>query len=84
MHYSRIQHMFQPEENILRDSFKALANQMELIFGKRLWYVMFEQFLMKYVWSASGLIMVAIPILTTENALKRDGEWLLCFVAVIS
>ena len=47
---------------------------MELIFKKRLWYIMLEQFLMKYVWSGAGLVMVAFPILTTENAVKRDGK----------
>ncbi|XP_067951363.1 ATP-binding cassette sub-family D member 2-like [Watersipora subatra] len=62
-----------PEEGILRESFSALAKQMELLFSKRLWYIMFEQFLMKYVWSAAGLVMVAYPILTTENAIKPDG-----------
>ena len=29
---------------------------------------------MKYVWSAAGLDMVAFPILTTQNAVKRDGK----------
>ena len=29
---------------------------------------------MKYVWSAAGLVMVAFPILTTQNAVKRDGK----------
>ncbi|XP_067941705.1 ATP-binding cassette sub-family D member 1-like isoform X2 [Watersipora subatra] len=63
-----------PEEGILRESFSALAKQMELLFSKRLWYIMFEQFLMKYVWSAAGLVMVAHPILTTENAIKPDAS----------
>ena len=44
----------QIEHSLLRESFAALARQMDLIFKKKLWYIRLEQFFMKYMWGLSG------------------------------
>ncbi|XP_068153791.1 ATP-binding cassette sub-family D member 1 [Drosophila tropicalis] len=48
----------------LRQAYNRLVNQMNNIFSQKLWFVMLEQFFMKYVWSGTGMIMVSLPILT--------------------
>ncbi|KAH8298696.1 hypothetical protein KR018_006900 [Drosophila ironensis] len=60
----------------LRQAYNRLVNQMNNIFSQKLWFIMLEQFFMKYVWSGTGMIMVSLPILTGsdagESSLIRD------------
>ena len=51
------------EQTILERAYGALVRQMNVIANQRLWYVMLEQMLMKYVWSATGMVLIAAPIM---------------------
>ena len=64
---------FKVELNLLQQSYRMLAQQMHIIFGKRLWYIMIEQFLMKYIWTVSGMVMVAIPLLLGNSKTPEEG-----------
>lgn len=50
----------------LNRAYDDLKEQTKLIFRKRILYIMVEQFLMKYVWSGTGMVMIALPILASE------------------
>lgn len=42
------------EQSQLRRAYRIMAEHLEYMFGVKLWFVMLEQFLMKYVWSGTG------------------------------
>lgn len=56
----------------LREAYRRLTHQMNIIYSQRLWFVMLEQFFMKYVWSGTGMVMISLPILLGSNS-KYDG-----------
>lgn len=58
----------------LREAYRRLCRQMNTIFAQKLWFVMLEQFFMKYIWSGTGMIMVSLPILTTSQLSKDDDS----------
>lgn len=49
----------------LRNAYGRLVKQMNTIFNQKLWFVMLEQFFMKYVWSGTGMVMISLPVLTS-------------------
>lgn len=51
-----------------------LKKHLEYIYLNKLWYIVFEQFLMKYVWSAAGLSMISIPILIGRSAISDPSK----------
>jgi len=56
----------------LEAAYASLVRQSNKIFKKKLWYVMLEQFLMKYGWAGTGMVMISIPILTSQR--QTQGE----------
>lgn len=70
----------QTEHRYLRMAYKSLASHLRRILALKLWYVMLEQLLMKYVWSATGLLVIAMPLLHQTTTLRgtldvnRDGD----------
>ncbi|KAG8182196.1 hypothetical protein JTE90_004134 [Oedothorax gibbosus] len=62
------------ELSLLQRSYRALAQKMNEIYNTRLWYVMFEQFLMKYFWSAAGMIIISLPIMTGYTIREENDD----------
>ncbi|KAK9876399.1 hypothetical protein WA026_012710 [Henosepilachna vigintioctopunctata] len=64
----------QVEQSHLRSAYQILVQHMEYMFGVKLWFVMLEQFLMKYVWSGTGIFVVSLPILLSTGATNKSHK----------
>lgn len=62
------------EKNILRSSYWKLTNFQAKFFRLRIFYNMCESYLMKYFWSAAGLLMLALPPLINEKRIIPTGD----------
>lgn len=69
----------QIEMGILQKAYASLVKQMSIIFNQKLWYIMLEQFLMKYVWSGAGMVMVSVSLLTA----RKDSKSPLVFIVIL-
>lgn len=65
----------QVEQAVLVRAYTALAGQLERTLRARLGYVMLEQLLLKYVWSAAGLLMVGLPLLRGPPMPFHGEHW---------
>ncbi|KAJ2941050.1 hypothetical protein O0L34_g13180 [Tuta absoluta] len=61
------------EHDQLQSAYQQLTAQMTSVFKAKLWYIMLEQFCMKYVWSGTGMVMLALPILTGKKGSSSEG-----------
>lgn len=59
--------MLSPFQSVLKQAYLSLVKHMNTIFKVRILYIMVEGFLMKYVWSAAGLVMIALPIFSSAT-----------------
>ncbi|CAO3700866.1 unnamed protein product [Rhizopus stolonifer] len=66
------------EHSILNKTYLKLIKHINSIYKIRIGYNMFEDFLIKYAWSAFGLFMCAIPVFTphlvNSNQQLVDGD----------
>lgn len=62
------------ELKYINSSYFNLKKHMETIYLNKLWYIIFEQFLMKYVWSAAGLSMISIPLILSNKKEENSSD----------
>lgn len=56
------------EKSILTNTYSKLVKHINKIYRIRITYNMFEDFLIKYTWSAVGLLLASIPVFFPDSA----------------
>lgn len=62
------------EETQLNERYISLVKHMNTLYRARIIYNAMEGFLMKYVWSATGLVMTAMPLFIGGNSKTKKNE----------
>lgn len=62
------------EHRYLSTAYRSLVVHLRKVLALKLWYVMLEQFLMKYVWSGTGLLVIAMPLLYNNAETISSGS----------
>lgn len=65
------------EHRYLNQAYRSLVSHLKRIIRLKLWYVMLEQLLMKYLWSGTGLLVIAMPLLynnSNNSAATATGD----------
>lgn len=63
------------ERNILQQCYDDLIKHINYIYRKKIWFTMLEQFLMRYVWGACGMVMIAIPSVERMSVPTHRRRW---------
>ncbi|CAF0803898.1 unnamed protein product [Adineta ricciae] len=54
--------------------YNQLRVQTNAIIKKKLWFIMLEQFLMKYFWHSCGMVFIAIPMLSYRDPTPAEDS----------
>ncbi|VDO28526.1 unnamed protein product [Onchocerca flexuosa] len=61
------------EKICLLKAFNNIQHHAFLICRKKILYIMVEQYLLKYMWTATGMVMIAFPIFTAKSTNASPG-----------
>jgi ATP-binding cassette subfamily D (ALD) protein 2 len=62
------------EKTILDSSYNSLAKHLNDMYRSKIMYTMAEQYLMKYVWNAAGLVLMSVPTFYYEQGQHKEVE----------